>query len=76
MKTTPWFPGDVKPVRVGVYHRAGRVRGQYLFSYWNGDYWCCLAVDAGRAAALGRSRISSTFQRIKWRGLTEPTEKK
>ena len=73
MKTTPWFPGDVKPVRVGVYQRGGGVRP---FSYWNGLYWCCSAMSPKNAEDMGRRKLQSIFQAIKWRGLTEPTEKK
>ena len=74
MKTTPWFPGDVKPVRVGVYERRGQSRNR-LFSNWNGVAWGILAVCPFTAARLGE-RIRSNYQRLKWRGLTEPTEKK
>ena len=76
MKTTPWFTGDVKPVRVGLYQRQGTSRGCYLYSYWNGAYWCCMATDLSHAQELGRMNVQSMFKSLKWRGLTEPTEKK
>ena len=74
MKTTPWFPGDVKPVRVGVYQRSGH--GLHPFSYWDGLHWCRSTTSPKDAEAFGRRHVQSIFQTIKWRGLTEPTEKK
>lgn len=39
MKLTPWYPGHVKPVRVGVYAVAFKSKEQPMFSNWNGKYW-------------------------------------
>jgi len=64
MKRTPWFSGDVKPARRGVYERdfAG------WYSKWDGNSWY---VGDGRknVAALERHQMpGGCFQ---WRGLTE-----
>ena len=38
MKLTKWIPGDVKPVRVGVYERSyGNALPAYC--YWDGKFW-------------------------------------
>lgn len=37
---TPWFPGDVKPVRVGVYQTEDANLGDDRFyNYWDGKRW-------------------------------------
>ena len=76
MKTTPWFPGDVDPVRIGVYQRRHDSTGAINFSYWNGVIWCATAVSWEAAHKNGIKCIGSWHQYIEWRGLTEPTEKK
>jgi hypothetical protein len=63
--TTPWYPGDVKPVRVGVYERKSHTG---TFSYWDGKRWGMGAHFARQAA---NDRDPSAFQREPWRGLTK-----
>lgn len=61
MTKTPWYPGDVKPVRVGVYERL--YPGDNAFKdYWGGKRWS-YGKDAfgGRCAKQNRA----------WRGLTK-----
>lgn len=65
LKLTPWFPGDVKPVHVGVYEtdRIGR------FQYWNGKSWGYYMPSAEAA-----ERVKASFsarQQPEWRGLSE-----
>lgn len=40
---TPWFPGDVSPVRPGVYmidqSRSNDTYAEEVFSYWDGKFW-------------------------------------
>ena len=67
MKTTPWYPGTVKPVRVGVYERWYPLSNEAFFSFWTGKFW-----------RAGTKNINATFyeresdfQNFKWRGLTE-----
>lgn len=38
-KLTPWFPGDVKPVRVGVYEITGCSFGGINYRVWTGKGW-------------------------------------
>ena len=61
MKTTPWYPGTVKPVRVGFYEReypSGEVIWQ---CFWNGRIW----INPWNPPQ------HSEFQNLQWRGLTE-----
>lgn len=71
-KLTPWFPGDVKPVRVGYYIR------EYLISdlsaipdFWDGAEWH-IGFGANRDGVLCHSSISVRQDSRRWRGLAEP----
>ena len=70
MKKTPWFPGDVKPVRPGVYERQYEV-GVY-YSQFDGSTWRCGWRDAH--TAINETRVSP-FQANPWRGLAAKTRK-
>jgi len=71
MKTTPWFPCDVTPVRVGVYQRKGA--SQTRWSYWNGRRWGVLSATAESALVWGS--LESISQSLPWRGLAkDPTK--
>ena len=42
MKLTDWIPGNVKPVRVGVYERLydkDSIAPRIFYNYWNGEFW-------------------------------------
>ena len=73
MKLTPWYHGDVKPVRVGVYQRdysgtsIGHSRSHYC--YWNGKFWGLYATNPKIAAWLQNS--SSADQNLPWRGVAK-----
>ena len=71
MKLTPWFSGDQKPVRVGVYQRKNSEYEHYIptshFSYWDGAAWCASAHDMLLARAY--SRYVSLSQNLPWRGV-------
>ncbi len=72
MKLTKWIPGNVKPVRVGVYQREydnGGMLRPIWYCYWNGDFWC-LYGETPEDADLCRS-LNSTAQTLRWRGLAE-----
>ncbi len=74
MKLTPWFSGDQKPVRVGVYERKyGEADDDEagLYCYWDGLHW-----HAWEATAYGayihvnlRNPHYSAFQYEPWRGV-------
>ncbi len=70
MKVTEWFPGDVKPVRRGVYERdfgGGGLRF-YSFSRWTGSLWAYRAETPEKAAY---EKFISLNNNLPWRGLTE-----
>lgn len=67
---TPWFPGDVKPVRPGVYETDARGSRLRCFQHWNGRFWgmACKTLDGAELYADD----SSNYQDDKWRGLASP----
>jgi len=72
-KLTPWFPGEVNPVRVGVYERGNDgIPLPYPFYEWNGEFWVGIGSDSPDKL-IGRNR--SVFQGIQWRGLAEDPAK-
>ena len=71
-KLTPWFPGDVKPVRPGVYQRLldpDTTYQEIVFSRFDGVAW----FTGADSCELALCRIAeSPFQHsVKWRGLTK-----
>lgn len=68
---TPWFPGDVKPVRPGVYiTRLWESQGG-MFAYWSGKHWGWRQPTAESAAAFGVSGHDRAEQSKQWRGLAQ-----
>lgn len=67
MKLTPWFSGDTKPVRPGVYERLFS-NGCSAYSRWNGSVW--FRARSTPEDAASREIRQSPFQRtLKWRGV-------
>jgi hypothetical protein len=69
-KLTPWFPGDVKPFRVGVYERDWNpsFEGQAIYlDFWDGESWWQYSVTRQRAC----ERFRKQYQFFRWRGLTK-----
>lgn len=69
---TPWYPGDTKPVRVGVYERdwgADHALVKFGFSYFDGLHWCAGCTTPQYAAREGRVQGHSDHQTLPWRGL-------
>ena len=67
MKKTPWFPGNVKPSRPGVYERKFGQLG-LRFSKFDGNVWLSPAPFVEMAE---RSTSISGYQSDPWRGLAE-----
>lgn len=71
MKTTEWFPGDVKPVRAGEYEvfRPGfeLIPCEHMLR-WNGSSWE-YAYELGECDDGDHASMSSD---CRWRGLQEP----
>lgn len=68
---TPWFPGDVKPVRPGVYQRdrSGPYDGGPFYSEWTGCQWLVPAMSLERASKQTAVAIAQNGGR--WRGLAK-----
>lgn len=70
MNLTPWFPGQVKPARPGVYEReyAGPPGGPW-FSEWTGAQW----LSPARTPLVASKQVTRSFTQdsVRWRGLTE-----
>lgn len=69
MKKTPWFPGHVKPARVGVYERKWP-DGERVWSVWNGRHWGHSFILTERRVDECRFLGIGMAQDIPWRGLT------
>lgn len=68
LNKTPWYPGDMQPVRIGVYQRDYRKTpgdGIY-FCRWTGGQWCqgCWDFDVARNCFF-----ASEAQDLPWRGV-------
>ena len=69
MKKTRWFPGSVKPVRVGVYECRGK-----WFRYFGESGWYAAAPSPEQAYKRFLIRFPAIMQDNPWRGLsTKPT---
>jgi hypothetical protein len=60
MKTTPWYPGSVKPVRVGLYEQKHYSVDCIEMYYWNGSVW-----------ELPTLPVECNDQNRPWRGLID-----
>lgn len=75
-KLTPWFPADVKPVRVGVYETNFREVCAVFkgFSFWNGVEWSNQRDLKEGARTAG---YTGSVQTKQWRGLaSNPSPKR
>ena len=67
-KFTPWFSGDQKPARVGVYQRKYK-RDRIVYCLWNGYSFGC-GWNSVRATESD-ARLQTNFPDLPWRGLTK-----
>jgi len=72
IQKTPWFPSNIKPVRVGVYETKWYCVDSWErgFSYWNGDQWTN-GVDSPDRADFYKNWVRGAYQEKKWRGFTK-----
>lgn len=67
---TPWYPGDMRPKRRGVYEREFAGSGQPVrLSHWNGRLWGGWAIYM--AGALANKDSPSSLQNVPWCGLAK-----
>lgn len=61
-KLTPWFPADVKPVRVGLYQREYDINSFTLIpDLWDGTNWILLGING--------NHLGEAIAARPWRGL-------
>lgn len=71
MNLTDWFPGSVKPVRVGVYQREysyGKSKGIH-YCYWNGRGWGLGEHSVEQAMTHEIDFMVAPRQYLPWRGV-------
>jgi hypothetical protein len=70
MRKTGWYPGNIYPVRVGLYECVYVNEGseEPWMCYWDGQDW--LLFKDGHKSDFG-----GEFENDKWRGLTKPYKK-
>jgi hypothetical protein len=68
MKLTPWFPGNVKPVRPGVYQQMCGFNRDVGYQYWDGKVWGLWSRTIEGARHDG---WPASPQNDPWRGLAE-----
>lgn len=73
-KLTPWFPGDVKPTRKGVYEVSEDNNRWY--SYWNGKTWGWISMWPDIAYDRRNNFKFSPKQMGDWRGLAQDPKAK
>jgi hypothetical protein len=71
MKKTKWYPGDVKPVHVGVYETAP-MHGIRFYQFWNGKSWGYASQSPDGADEW--ADVYSRHQSDCWRGLAAPAK--
>ena len=77
MKLTPWFPGHIKPKRVGVYQQLSAIEKRLGYQRWDGKKWSPWFSKAEDAACYGRecAPAAEEYQNDPWRGLAERPSK-
>lgn len=72
---TPWFSGDVTPVREGLYQRGSD--DSHFMWYWNSLYWEFggWAREHCDASKVYRSQTLALCQSMPWRGLASDPAK-
>lgn len=67
-KYTPWFSGDVKPVREGWYEVMGNfIEGRQTRRYWSGRGWMWRGLSGDEPLRVA----AFSYKSDKWRGLTK-----
>ena len=69
MKKIGPFPGDVKPVREGIY-QCVYTKSIRLWSYWNGSYWG--SMESVPDIAWKYRDFRNGYQDLPWYGIEKP----
>jgi hypothetical protein len=70
-KMTPWFPPQIKPMRVGVYQIKFNYplpRTESMYATWNGRRWSNMSYQT---FGYWHGIFSGAEQEKHWRGFTE-----
>ncbi len=72
---TPWYPGDTKPIRRGIYQVAYFSTAQPSYCMWCGTHWGP-SYNMRNPNALSLAKQAShlwpsTKQTMRWRGVEE-----
>ena len=68
MKLTPWFSGDQRPVRDGVYQRDYGNGGPPFYAKWARGWWWVGSPQPEFAAVEQKESI---YQDVSWRGVAK-----
>jgi len=70
---TPWFPGNVRPARPGVYQRRLQSCKESFYAMWDGRRWH-LGADSldDTIVGIGMHSIVQCEPRAQWRGRRHP----
>lgn len=71
-KKTEWYPGSVKPARVGVYECQDSTGKEPYYCFWNGEFWSAGEDTPLEAMAFARklpSVMGYCQDKVPWRGL-------
>lgn len=66
---TPWFPGNVKPARPGVYQR--KLSWGTRYAKWDGRVWLGYYYEPYSAAVGNHISAYQLSRDIEWRGLAK-----
>ena len=72
LKLTPWYPGNVKPVRVGIYERdfTGKYYEPVGYTKWTGEHWTASYDDLKTARLCFKyEHDEGRWQSLPWRGV-------
>lgn len=68
MKLTPWFDGDEKPARTGLYQRMAPAREAITYAYYAHSVGKWFLGDP-KAEVADKSVTHSWWQKLPWRGI-------
>ena len=68
-KLTPWYPGEIKPIRIGVYERQYPARSWTSYCYWDGRIFSQGWKAPEPAKEYRNLPSASSYQNLPWRGV-------
>ncbi len=68
---TPWFPGHIKPVRVGLYQQLSKANQTIGYQYWDGEQWGSWCYSPELAYEHRFYKVHKEYQNDDWRGIAK-----